>query len=70
MTFLRKIYVFGPERYASGEFRMFHTEELHSLYRSPNIARVVKPILLRWTGHLARLEEGRIALNIFPGEPT
>ena len=30
-----------------------HNEELHSLYRSPNIVRVIKSRRLRWTGHVA-----------------
>ena len=38
---------------------------VRSLYRSPNIVR-----RLRWTGHVARIEEGRSTLNIFTGAPT
>ena len=44
--------------------------ELHSLYRSPNIVRVVKSKRLRWAGHLARMEEGRRAFKILTGTPT
>ena len=47
-----------------------HNEELHSLYRSPNIARVIKSRRLRWTGHVARMEEGRRALKILTGTPA
>ena len=47
-----------------------HNEELHSLYRSPNIVRVIKSRRLRWAGHVARMEEGRSALNILTDEPT
>ena len=39
-----------------GEWRRLHNEELHSLYRSPNIDRVIRR--LRWVGHVARMEEG------------
>ena len=39
-------------------------EEYHSLYRSPNIVRVIKSRRLRWAGHLARMEEGRSAFKI------
>ena len=28
-----------------------HNEELHSLYRSPNIVMVIKSRRLRWAGH-------------------
>jgi len=41
--------------------RRFHNEELHSLYRSHNIVRVIKSRRLRWAGHLARMEEDRSA---------
>ena len=30
---------------------MLHNEELHSLYHSPNIVRVIKSRRLRWAGH-------------------
>ena len=33
-------------------------------YRSPNIVRVIKSKILRWVGHVARIEEGRNAFNI------
>ena len=45
-------------------------KELHSLYRSPNIVRVIKSRRLRWAGHVARMEEGRMAFNILKGKPT
>ena len=37
---LRRIY--GPRRDENAGWRRLHNEELHSLYRSPNIVRVVK----------------------------
>ena len=46
------------------EWRRFHSEELHSLYSSPIIVR------LRWAGHVARMEEGKNAFNIFEGKST
>ena len=44
--------------------------ELHSLYRSPNIVRVIKSTRLRWAGYVARMEEGRSAFKILTGKPT
>ena len=38
--------------------------DLVSLYRSPNIARVIKSRRSRWAGHVARMEEGRSAFKI------
>ena len=55
--------IFGPKRDENGEWRRLHTEELHSLYRSPNIVRVIKSGRLRWTEHVARMEEGRSVLK-------
>ena len=47
-----------------------HNEELHSLYHSPNIVRVIKSRRLRWAGHVERIEEGRSAFKILTGKPT
>ena len=45
-------------------------EELHNLYRSPNIVRVIKSRRLRWAGNVARMEEGRSAFNILIVTPA
>ena len=39
------------------------------MYRSPNIARVIKSRRLRWTGRSARMEEGRSAFKILTDKP-
>ena len=57
--------ILGPKRDENGEWRRLHNEELHSLYLSSNIVRMIKSRRLRWAGHVARMEEGRSALNIF-----
>jgi hypothetical protein len=49
--------IFGLKRDANGEGRRLQNEELYSLYRSPNIVRVIKSRSLRWAGHVARMEE-------------
>ena len=59
--------IFGPKRDANGEWRRLQNEELHTLYRSPNIARLIKSRRLRWAGHVARMEEGRSELNLERG---
>ena len=45
-----------------------HNEELHSLCRAPDL--VVKSRILRWAGHLARMEESRGEFKILTGKPT
>ena len=59
---LRQIFV--PKSDENGEWRRFHNEEIHSLYRSPNIVRVIKSRRLRWVGHVARMEVRRSAFKI------
>jgi hypothetical protein len=51
---LRRIFV--PERdEVTGNWRKFHYEELHNLYSSPSIMRVIKSTRMRWAGHIARM---------------
>ena len=60
-----------PKRDENGEWRRLHNEEIHSLYRSPNIVKVMNSRRLRWAGHvgLPRMEEGRNAFKILTGKP-
>jgi hypothetical protein len=50
---LRKI--FGPKRDQVTEWRRLHSEELHDLYFSLNIIRVIKSRRMRWVQHAARM---------------
>jgi hypothetical protein len=50
--------IFGPKREEGGSWRKLHNDELHSLYSSPNIVRVIKGRRLRLVGHVAHMEEG------------
>jgi hypothetical protein len=40
-------------------WRKLHKEDLHGLYCSPIIVRVITSRTMRWTGYVARLREGR-----------
>jgi hypothetical protein len=51
--------IFGPKREEDGSWRKLHNDELHSLYASPNIFRVIKSRRMRWAGHVARMGKGR-----------
>ena len=63
--------IFGTKKIENGEWRRLHNEELHTLYRSSNILRVIKSKRLRWVGHVARMGGGgRSAFKILTGKPT
>jgi hypothetical protein len=53
----------------TGGWRRLHNEELHNLYSSPNVIRMIKSGRMRWVGHVAQKEEGRNACRIFVGKP-
>jgi hypothetical protein len=62
--------IFGPEMdEVTGGWRKLHNEELHGLYSSPSIIRVIKSRRMRWAGHVARMGEVRGAYNILVGRP-
>jgi hypothetical protein len=46
-----------------------HNDELHSLYSSPNIVRVIKSRRMRWAGLAARMGEGRGVYRVLVGRP-
>jgi hypothetical protein len=62
--------IFGPKRDENaGGWRKLHNEELHNLYSSPNIIRVIKSRRMRWAEHEARMGEKRNAYRILVGKP-
>jgi hypothetical protein len=62
--------IFGPKRNeVTGGWRKLHNEELHNLYSSPSIIRMIKTRRMRWTGPLARMREKRNAYRILVGNP-
>ena len=54
--------IFGPKKDENGKWRRLH-------YRSPNIVRGIKSRILRWAGHVARMEDGRSTFKILSGKP-
>ena len=48
--------IFIPKSDENELWRRLHKEELHNLYRSHNIVRVIKSRTFRWADHVARME--------------
>jgi hypothetical protein len=60
--------IFGPKRdEVIGGWRKLHTE-LHNLYCSPSIIRIIKSRRMKWAGHVARMGEKRNAYRILVGK--
>jgi hypothetical protein len=53
----------------TGEWRKLHNEELHDLYSSPSIIRIIKARRMRWVRHVARMVEKRNAYRLLVGKP-
>jgi hypothetical protein len=50
--------IFGPKRdEIIGDWRKLHSEELHNLYSSPSIIRMIMSRKMRWAGDLAYKEK-------------
>jgi hypothetical protein len=61
--------IFRPKRdEVTGGWRKLHNEELHNMYFSPSISRMIKYRRMRWPGHVARLGEKRNAYRILVGK--
>jgi hypothetical protein len=59
--------IFGPKREEDGSWRKLRNDELHELYSSPNMVRVIKARRLRWAGHVARMGDGRGVYRVLVG---
>jgi hypothetical protein len=61
--------IFGPKREEDGSWRKLYNDELHSLYSSPNIVRVIKSRRMSWAGSVARMGERRGVYRVLVGRP-
>jgi hypothetical protein len=58
--------IFGCKRdEVTGEWKKLHNEELHDLYSSPNIVRVIKSRIMRWAGHVARMGRREACIGVW-----
>ena len=53
----------------TGEWRKAHNEELHDLYSSPDIFRVMESRRMVWVGHVTRTVERRGVYKDLVGKP-
>jgi hypothetical protein len=61
--------IFGPKMdEVTGKWRKLHNGELHDLYSSPTIVRVIKSKRMRWEEHVARMWEGRVVYKVLVGK--
>jgi hypothetical protein len=62
--------IFGPKRDGvTGGWRKLPNEELHNLYSSPGIIRIIMSRTMRWTGHLTRMGEKRNLYRLLVRKP-
>jgi hypothetical protein len=62
--------IFGPKRdEVTGGWKKLHNEELHDLYSSPSIIKIIKSRGMRWAGHVARMGDKRNAYRLLVGKP-
>jgi hypothetical protein len=62
--------IFGPKRDGvTRGWRKLRNEELHNLYSSSSIIRIIKSRRMRWVGHVARMGEKRNVYRLLIGKP-
>jgi hypothetical protein len=62
--------IFGPNRdEVTGEWRQMHNEELHDLYSSPSIIKIIKARRMRWAGNITRMRKKSNAYRLLEGKP-
>jgi hypothetical protein len=50
-------------------WRKLHNEELHDLYSSPSIFRIIMSRRMRWAGHATQMGEKRNVYRLLVGKP-
>jgi hypothetical protein len=61
--------IFGQKRdEVTGSWRKLYDEELHNLYPSPSIIRMIQSGRRKWTGHISQMEDKKNAYRILVGK--
>jgi hypothetical protein len=63
----RRIFRLKRDEVTEG-WRKLRNDELHNLYSSPNIIRMIKSTRMRWSGHVAQMGSKRNAYRILVGK--
>jgi hypothetical protein len=58
----------GADHSFPSSVRINNNEELHNLYSSPSLIRIIKSRRMRWAGHVARMGEKRNVYRLLVGE--
>jgi hypothetical protein len=67
-SLVSSITIFGLKRdEVIGSWRKLHNEELHKLYSSPSIIRMIMSVRMRWTQHVAHMGKKVNAHRILEG---
>jgi hypothetical protein len=53
----------------TGGWRKLYNEELHNLYSSPSIIRIINSKSMRWAGHVARMGKKRNVYMLLERKP-
>jgi hypothetical protein len=61
--------MFGTKREQDGSWRKLHNDELHNLYFSSIIVRMIKSRRMRLAGRVARMGEGEVFTGFWLGGP-
>jgi hypothetical protein len=62
--------IFGPMRdEVMVGWRKLHNKELHNLYASPSIIRMIKSRRIRWAEHVVQIGGNKNAYRILVGKP-
>jgi hypothetical protein len=64
---LRRIFELKRDEATRG-WRKLHNDELHNLYFSPSLIRMIKSRMMRWAGHVELMGEKTNAYRILVGK--
>jgi hypothetical protein len=65
----RVLRIYGPKMEEEGLWKILHNDELHSLYSSLDIVRVIKSRRFRWVGHVTHVGRGEVFTWFWLGGP-